>query len=127
MLHPGHVAILEASAQMGEVLLVAINDDASVQRLKGAKRPIYPDTERAEILLGTRWVDYVTVFSQDTPLETIRAIRPDVLVKGAEYGKGKIVGEDFLKGYGGVVERFPMKDGYATSDLVQRIKGAEDL
>ena len=126
LLHPGHVALLEASSRMGDVLIVAINDDASVQRLKGTARPIYPAAERAEILLGTRWVDYVTVFSEDTPLETIRALRPDVLVKGAEYGAGAIVGEDFLKGYGGVVERFPMEPGYATSELVERIKRSND-
>lgn len=122
LLHPGHLALLEASSRMGDVLIVAINDDASVRRLKGTTRPVYPEAERAEILLETRWVDYVTIFSEDTPLETIKALTPDVLVKGAEYGKGEIVGEDFLKGYGGVVERFPMKRGYATSDLVKRIK-----
>jgi len=127
ILHPGHLALLEWSAGRGDVLMVAINDDASVRRLKGATRPVYPEAERAEILLGTRWVDYVTIFSEDTPLETIKAVNPDVLVKGAEYGAGKIVGEEYMKGYGGVVERFPMEPGYATSGLVQRIKRSEEL
>ena len=127
LLHPGHLALLQWSAGRGDVLMVAINDDASVRRLKGETRPVYPDSERAEILLGIRWVDYVTIFAEDTPLETIKAVKPDVLVKGAEYGAGEIVGEEYMRGYGGVVERFPMEPGYATSGLVQRIKRSEDL
>jgi len=125
LLHPGHLALLEAAAGMGDRLLVAINDDASVRRLKGPGRPIYPAAERAELLLALRWVDAVTPFAEDTPLETIEKVRPDVLVKGSEYGAGEIVGEPFVLGYGGVVHRFPMKPGYATSHLVRRIADAK--
>jgi D-beta-D-heptose 7-phosphate kinase/D-beta-D-heptose 1-phosphate adenosyltransferase len=124
LLHPGHLALLEEAARLGDALIVGINSDDSVRRLKGPARPVYPETERAEILLAVRWVNYVTVFKEDTPLETIRRIRPDVLVKGSEYGEGEIVGEDFLNSYGGRTVRFPMKRGYATSDIIRRIERA---
>jgi D-beta-D-heptose 7-phosphate kinase/D-beta-D-heptose 1-phosphate adenosyltransferase len=126
LLHPGHLALLEEAAGIGDLLLVAINDDASVGRLKGPGRPIYPAAERVELLLALRWVDAVTVFAEDTPLETIQKVRPDVLVKGSEYGEGEIVGEPFVLGYGGEVRRFPMKPGYATSSVVRRIAERTD-
>jgi D-beta-D-heptose 7-phosphate kinase/D-beta-D-heptose 1-phosphate adenosyltransferase len=122
LLHPGHLALLEACAAEGDVVLVAINDDASVTRLKGPGRPIYPAAERAELLLALRWVDAVTVFEEDTPRETIEIVRPQVLVKGAEYGAGAIVGEDMVVGSGGRVVRFTMKPGYSTSDVVSKMK-----
>lgn len=122
LLHPGHLALLEACAAEGDVLIVAINDDASVTRLKGAGRPIYPAAERAEILLALRWVNAVTVFGEDTPLQAIELVRPHVLVKGAEYGAGAIVGEDFVVGNGGRVVRFGMKPGYSTSGIVTNMK-----
>lgn len=122
LLHPGHLALLEACAAEGDVLLVAINDDPSVARLKGAGRPVYPAAERAELLLALRWVDAVTVFGEDTPREIIELVRPQVLVKGAEYGAGAIVGEDFVVGHGGRVVRFRMKPGYSTSDIVSKMK-----
>jgi len=121
LLHPGHLALLEQAASFGDVLVVAINDDGSVRRLKGEGRPIYPADERAELLLALRWVDCVTVFSEDTPLEVIEAVRPDVLVKGAEYGAGEIVGEDVVVSCGGSVQRVAMRTGYATSRIVKRI------
>lgn len=126
LLHPGHVALLEASSRMADVLIVAINDDASVRRLKGSSRPVYPANERAETLLGIRWVDLVTVFSEDTPERAIRAVAPDVLVKGAEYGEGEIVGEPFVLSYGGAVERFPMVKEHASSEIVKRIVTPEN-
>ncbi len=122
LLHPGHIALLAASAAEGDVLIVAINDDASVARLKGPGRPVLPAQDRAEILLALRWVDAVTVFPEDTPLETIRLVRPQVLVKGAEYGAGAIVGEDLVVAGGGRVIRFAMKPGYSTSELVSKLK-----
>lgn len=121
LLHPGHLALLEDAAALGDVLIVAINDDDSVARLKGAGRPIYPAAERAELLLALRWVDAVTVFADDTPIEAIQQVRPDVLVKGSEYGTGAIVGEEFVLASGGRVVRYPMRAGYSTSALVKRI------
>lgn len=121
LLHPGHLALLRECASLGDLVLVAINDDASVARLKGPSRPLYPAAERAEILLALRWVDAVTTFSEDTPLVTIERVRPHVLVKGAEYGTGEIVGEDFVVANGGRVVRFPMTKGHSTSDIVRRM------
>jgi D-beta-D-heptose 7-phosphate kinase/D-beta-D-heptose 1-phosphate adenosyltransferase len=126
LLHPGHLALLQGASELGEVLIVGINSDDSVRRLKGKSRPIYADTDRAEMLLALRWVDAVTVFTDDTPLETIRRIRPHVLVKGAEYGAGEIVGENFLSSYGGVTVRFPMQPGHASSAIIKRIESDSD-
>ena len=121
LLHPGHLRLLSTAAGFGDRLIVAINDDTSVRRLKGAERPIYPAEERAEILLSMRWVDYVTVFPEDTPMEAIRLVRPDVLVKGGEYLQRDIVGASFVRSYGGRVERVPMKKGHATRRIVERL------
>ncbi|HET6349625.1 MAG TPA: adenylyltransferase/cytidyltransferase family protein [Candidatus Krumholzibacteria bacterium] len=123
LLHPGHLALLEECAALGDQVLVAINDDASVARLKGPSRPVYPAPERAEILLALRWVDAVTVFSEDTPQVVIERVRPHVLVKGAEYGAGQIVGEEFVLAQGGRVVRFTMRPGQSTSDIVRRMSG----
>lgn len=121
LLHPGHIRLLSKSSAMGDVLVVGINDDDSVRRLKGEGRPVYPAGERAEILLALRYVDYVTIFPEDTPLETIELVRPDVLVKGAEYKETEIVGAAFVRAYGGTVERIPMKKGHSTRLIVRKM------
>ncbi len=121
LLHPGHVHLLEAAARLGDILLVAVNDDDSVRRLKGSGRPIYPVAERAEILLALRWVDCITVFSEETPLETIERVKPHVLAKGAEYREAEIVGADSVRSYGGEVVRIQMKAGYSTRSMIHRI------
>jgi D-beta-D-heptose 7-phosphate kinase/D-beta-D-heptose 1-phosphate adenosyltransferase len=122
LLHTGHLQLLEDAAAEGDVLVVAINSDSSVKRLKGAERPIYPAAERAEILLALKWVDAVTIFDDDTPLATIERVRPDVLVKGAEYGTGAIVGEAEVVSWGGRVWRYPMRAGYSTTRIVDKIR-----
>jgi D-beta-D-heptose 7-phosphate kinase/D-beta-D-heptose 1-phosphate adenosyltransferase len=127
LLHPGHILLISRAAAHGDRLLVAINDDVSVRRLKGVARPIYRAEERAEILLAIRWVDYVTVFSEDTPIETIHLVRPDVLVKGGEYLERDIVGARFVRSHGGSVVRIPMKKGHATRRIVARLaRNTED-
>lgn len=126
LLHPGHIRLISKAASYGDRLIVAINDDDSVRRLKGEGRPIYPATERAEILLALRWVNYVTVFKEDTPLETIRVVRPDVLVKGGEYLQRDIVGATLVTGYGGRVVRVPMMKGQATRAIVRRARNAPE-
>jgi D-beta-D-heptose 7-phosphate kinase/D-beta-D-heptose 1-phosphate adenosyltransferase len=104
------------------MLVVGLNDDDSVRRLKGEGRPFTGEGDRAEILLALVSVDFVTVFGEDTPLETIEALRPDVLVKGAEYAHGEIVGARFVEEHGGRVERVDMLPGYSTTAIVERIR-----
>ena len=122
LLHPGHVALLEAARRHGDVLIVGLNSDASVQRLKGAGRPIVPGTERAETLLALEPVDRVILYDEDTPLEVITTLLPDVLVKGADWGPGTIVGSEVVEAAGGRVERIELVPGRSTSALVERIQ-----
>jgi rfaE bifunctional protein nucleotidyltransferase chain/domain len=126
ILHRGHVELLEKARRLGDLLVVGINSDDSVRRLKGPSRPVMDAADRAFILSGLRSVDYVTVFNEDTPLETIAALQPDVLVKGAEYGAGEIVGEDLVRERGGSVVRMEMVEGYSTSALIERIGASHD-
>jgi rfaE bifunctional protein nucleotidyltransferase chain/domain len=121
LFHPGHAFLLEEASKHGDVLVVAINDDESVRRLKGPGRPIIPAEERAELLCAVRWVDHVTIFSEDTPMETVELVKPDVLVKGEEYAIDAIVGADYVRGRGGRVVRVGMKDGYSSRRLIERI------
>lgn len=122
ILHRGHVELLTAAGKLGDLLVVGLNSDESVRRLKGPGRPVAGEEDRACVLLALRCVDFVTVFDEDTPLETIKALRPDVLVKGAEYGPGEIVGEEFVLGSGGTVERIEMVEGRSSSSLIDRIR-----
>lgn len=123
ILHPGHCSLFEEAARHGDILIVGINEDASVERLKGPGRPVMPASERAELLLALRWVDYVTVFPEDSPLETIELIVPDVLVKGSEYSLDAIVGAEFVSERGGVVVRAAMMEGHSSRSLIQKISG----
>jgi len=125
VLHAGHVALLEAARAAGAALVVGVNADASVRRLgKGAERPLVPEADRARVLAALACVDCVVVFAEDTPLELIRALRPDVLVKGADYARDQIVGADDVEGWGGRVVRVALVPGKSTTDLVRRLRGA---
>jgi D-beta-D-heptose 7-phosphate kinase/D-beta-D-heptose 1-phosphate adenosyltransferase len=125
VLHAGHVALLEAAHAVGAALVVGVNADASVRRLgKGADRPLVGEADRARVLAALASVDCVVVFDEDTPLELIRALRPDVLVKGADYARDQIVGADDVEGWGGRVVRVPLLPGKSTTDLVRRLRGA---
>ncbi len=121
LLHRGHVDYLAAARQYGDCLIVGINDDASVRRLKGEKRPIVPQQDRCAIIAALRAVDHVILFSEDTPENLIRALRPDVLVKGADYQIHEIVGHDIVQSYGGSVERIRLTQGRATTNLIDII------
>ena len=125
LIHPGHLHLLEAAASKGDTLLVAVNDDDSVRRLKGESRPVYTARERAEILLAIRWVDYVTIFPEDTPLAAIQLVKPDVLVKGSEYKEEDIVGAKYVKDHGGEVVRIQMKPGYSTRSLIRKVSNSK--
>ena len=124
LLHPGHVRYLREARALGDVLIVAVNSDRSARMLdKGPGRPLNPAAERAEVLAALESVDAVVVFDEDTPFEVVRALQPDVLVKGADWAPGTIVGADIVEARGGRVERIPLASGYSTSRMVERIRG----
>ena len=121
LLHAGHLALLEAAAREGDFLVVALNSDASVRQLKGETRPIVPAPERAELLLALEAVDRVVVYDEETPLEVVRALLPDVLVKGADWAHAAIVGRAEVEAAGGRVVRVELAPGRSTSAIVERI------
>ena len=121
LLHQGHIDFLRRARALGDFLVVAINTDNSVQRLKGRNRPIVPEEERAELLAGLEMVDAVCLFDQDTPLETILKIRPDVLVKGGDWGLEHIVGRAEVEGWGGQVLALPVLENHSTSGIIERV------
>ena len=123
LLHPGHVELLEAARREGAALVVGVNSDASVRRLgKGDARPVAEGQARARVLAGLAAVDCVVLFDEDTPLDLIQALEPDVLVKGADYSRENIVGVDWVEARGGRVVRVPLLAGYSTSALVERLR-----
>jgi rfaE bifunctional protein nucleotidyltransferase chain/domain len=121
LLHAGHADYLNKAKSLGDILVVGINSDTSVRRIKGEKRPILPQQMRAYLLDNLKPVDYVVIFEEDTPLELIKAIKPDVLVKGADWDLERIVGADFVLSYGGRVERIAFSFDISTSKVVERI------
>jgi D-beta-D-heptose 7-phosphate kinase/D-beta-D-heptose 1-phosphate adenosyltransferase len=124
LLHVGHVALLEAARGEGAALVVGVNGDASVRRLgKGAGRPLVPEAQRARVVAALAAVECVVLFDEDTPRELILALRPDVLVKGADYALDQIVGAAEVTGWGGRVTRVPLVEGMSTTSLAQRLRG----
>jgi rfaE bifunctional protein nucleotidyltransferase chain/domain len=124
LLHPGHIRYLAQARALGDLLIVGVNSDRSVQANKGPDRPITPEAERAEVLAALSCVDGVVVFDEETPHEIIAAIQPDVLVKGADWAADAIVGRDVVEARGGKVVRVPVEAGYSTTAIVARIRGA---
>jgi len=120
LLHPGHVRYLEAARALGDVLVVGLNDDASVTRLKGAGRPVLRASERAEVLAGLAAVDHVVFFAEDTPRALIAAVAPDVLVKGADWAHW-IAGREEVEAAGGQVMALALEPGYSTTGIVEEI------
>ena len=121
LLHPGHAGLLAFARAACDRLVVGLNDDASVRRLKGPGRPVQGLASRAAVLGAMTGVDLVLTFSEDTPLPLIEAIRPDLLVKGADYTEQQVVGADFVRSYGGKVQLAPLQPGHSTSATVRRI------
>ncbi len=122
ILHRGHVEYLAAARRLGDVLVVGLNSDASVRRLKGPDRPINSEADRAAVLDALRAVDFVTIFDDDTPRALIEAVQPDVLVKGGDYTEESVVGADIVRQRGGKVVIVPLLAGRSTSGLVDRIR-----
>ena len=120
LLHPGHIRLLERARSLGDILILALNSDASVQRLKGPSRPLIPEGDRVQVSLGLQAVDAVTLFDEDTPRELISAVLPDVLVKGADWAHW-IAGREEVEAAGGVVMPLSLEPGYSTTGIVETI------
>ncbi len=123
LIHPGHIRYLRAAKKLGDVLIVALNSDASVRRLKGPSRPLVRQQDRCEVMAALEMVDYVTVFDQDTPYDLIKLLQPDVLVKGGDWKPEQIVGADVVRAAGGKVRSLPFAQGYSTTRLAQKAAG----
>lgn len=121
LLHRGHLEYLEEARALGTLLIVGLNSDASVRRLKGPQRPLLPEADRALALTALRAVDHVVLFDEDTPEALIQAVNPHILVKGGDYRPADVVGYEHVVGQGGRVVVLPFRDGYSTSSLVQKI------
>jgi D-beta-D-heptose 7-phosphate kinase/D-beta-D-heptose 1-phosphate adenosyltransferase len=122
LLHPGHVRYLREARALGDALIVAVNSDKSVRSNKGPGRPVNPEYERAEVLLALESVDAAVIFDEETPQVIISAIKPDVLVKGADWGPDDIVGRDVVEARGGRVVRIELSPGHSTSALIEKIR-----
>ncbi len=121
LLHYGHVKYLQDAKRKGDILIVAINSDASVKRIKGNHRPIVNEKDRLSIIAALESVDYVVLFQEDTPFEIIKLIKPDILIKGADWNKQTIVGRDFVLSYGGRVSTIKLVRGCSTTNLIRKI------
>jgi rfaE bifunctional protein nucleotidyltransferase chain/domain len=122
LLHPGHIRSLEAARSLGDVLVVGLNRDASIRQMKGDARPVIAESERAELLAALEAVDFVVLFGEATPREIISLLLPDVLVKGADWGPGEIVGREEVESAGGRVISVPLEPGYSTTSILQKIR-----
>ena len=122
LLHPGHIDVLTGARREGDHLVVGLNADASVRRLKGPERPVHSEAERAYVLAALACVDAVVVFDQDTPLELVQVLQPDVIVKGGDYTPDTIVGADVVRARGGRVVVVPLTPGQSTTSIIQKLR-----
>jgi len=123
LLHPGHVDVLIGARARGDVLVVGLNSDASVKRLKGPDRPVRSEGERAYVLAALEAVDAVTLFEQDTPLQLVQLLQPDVIVKGGDYSPDTVVGANEVRARGGDVVIIPLTPGHSTTSTIDRLRG----
>ncbi|MDY6326921.1 MAG: D-glycero-beta-D-manno-heptose 1-phosphate adenylyltransferase [Bacteroidales bacterium] len=125
VIHFGHVSCLAQARNMGDALVVGLNSDDSVRRLKGSERPVNSQNERAAVLAALTAVDFVTVFDEDTPENLIRIVKPDVLVKGGDYAIDEIAGADFVIQHGGRVSTIPFVEGFSSTSIIKKIRDNE--
>lgn len=121
ILHYGHAKYLEEAKKNGDILIVAVNTDASVRKIKGRGRPVVDEKNRARLVAALGCVDYVTLFSQDTPIQVIKKLKPDILIKGADWNKANIVGAGFVSSYGGKVQTIKLVKGLSTTGIINKI------
>ncbi len=122
ILHVGHVRYLREAKKLGDVLVLALNSDASVRTIKGEKRPLVPEEERADIMAALECIDYVVIFSEPTPQGLIEYLQPDILVKGGDWTEDAIAGADFVRAAGGRVVTIPLTAGHSTTNIVEKIR-----
>ncbi len=122
ILHRGHIEYLAKASSLGDCMIIGLNTDASVKRLKGNNRPVQDEISRAMVMASLRFVDYVVLFDEDTPYDLIKFITPDILVKGSDYKEDEIVGADIVKDHGGKVVTIDLVDGYSTTSIIERSK-----
>ncbi len=122
ILHYGHVDYLTKAKALGDVLIVGVNSDSSVRKFKSPSRPVQPEKDRLQIVAALKPVDFVILFDEETPEKLIKLVRPDVLVKGADYKESEIVGAEFVKSYGGSVQRIDLAPGCSTTAIIKKIK-----
>jgi D-glycero-beta-D-manno-heptose 1-phosphate adenylyltransferase len=123
ILHPGHIAYLNEARELGDCLIIGLNSDESVQRLKGPDRPVNNEQDRLYMLINLKAVDGVQLFNEDTPYELIQALKPEVLVKGGDWSVDQIVGHDIVSSYGGTVKSLSFQNGYSTTELIKKVQG----
>ncbi|MCL5674361.1 MAG: D-glycero-beta-D-manno-heptose 1-phosphate adenylyltransferase [Candidatus Omnitrophica bacterium] len=126
LFHYGHLISLVEAGKHGDILIVGINSDSSIKKLKGNGRPVFSQKERAGIVCGLRCVDYCVVFNESTPAKVIKTLKPDIIAKGADYKKEDVVGYDFVEKYGGKIVLLPLVKGISTSEIIKKIKN-EDI
>ena len=122
IIHRGHIILLQKAKSEGDILVAAINSDASIKKLKGENRPVFCEDERAEIIAAFQMVDFVTVFNEEDPYKIISELKPDVLVKGGDWTVETVIGRDIVEANGGKVIVIPQVEGYSTSRIIQKIK-----
>ena len=125
ILHRGHVQYLNDARALGDTLVVGLNSDASVKRLKGPSRPVVTESDRAFVLSNLKAVDYVIIFEEDTPYELISEILPNILVKGGDWAVDDIVGGDIVRAHGGIVKNIPFVNGHSTTSIIETISGSK--
>jgi len=121
ILHLGHLDLLQTAAGFGDILIVGLNSDSSIKKIKGEKRPINNQQTRTELLASLFYIDFVVLFEEETPEKLIKIIQPDTIVKGGDYKKSNIVGASFVEEYGGTVEIIPLKKGLSSTNIIQKI------